>query len=393
MADTDTITSLATSLGFNSNEALLIVVLILVAIVGIMIIVVKMMPVLEIYPYGYPNARVRARMGRLFTEKQFSEIIEANSLNEVKDYLRGIPEYAKYVDKYPLEKALDTQLAESYDLVARISPESIRDSFRVLLSRWDVQNIKSILIAKEAGLTPEETLNLIIPYGENFTSIEKLVDTKKLAEAKNISELITGLEGTKYAKVLEDAIPIYESTGLILPLEASLDKYFLDKLLKATKNPDDENKKTLYSYIGTQVDINNLKIILRAKIEGLKYEDIEPYITSGGYQLKSWKLKDIMESDDIAAISSSLEGSNYAQIVADAMSEYSKTGSVAPIEAALETHLREMAKTISLKVPFGIGPIIGFISRKETEIKNLKVIARAKREMGFPTSEIKEMLV
>jgi V/A-type H+-transporting ATPase subunit C len=37
--------------------------------------------------------------------------------------------------------------------------------------------------------------------------------------------------------------------------------------------------------------------------------------------------------------------------------------------------------------------MIGFLSRKEREIKNLKVIARGKREEGFTSSMIKEMMI
>ena len=51
------------------------------------------------------------------------------------------------------------------------------------------------------------------------------------------------------------------------------------------------------------------------------------------------------------------------------------------------------AKKISLKNQFGIGPMIGFLNKKEREIKNLKIIARGKREEGFSSSMIKEMLI
>ena len=45
------------------------------------------------------------------------------------------------------------------------------------------------------------------------------------------------------------------------------------------------------------------------------------------------------------------------------------------------------------KKPLGVGPIIGYLSQKENEIKNLKIIARAKREANFPNSKIMEMLI
>jgi len=151
------ITSLVTGLGFPSIESFLAAVILVLAIFGAIVVIATIRPVLSMFPYTYPNARVRARIGRIFNEKQFQEIIEAGNIEEVKNYLRGFPDYAKYIDQYPLEKALDTQLAENYDLVARITPENSRDAFKFLLKKWDIKNIKSIIIAKEAGLNQEET--------------------------------------------------------------------------------------------------------------------------------------------------------------------------------------------------------------------------------------------
>jgi V/A-type H+-transporting ATPase subunit C len=37
--------------------------------------------------------------------------------------------------------------------------------------------------------------------------------------------------------------------------------------------------------------------------------------------------------------------------------------------------------------------MIGFLNSKEVEIKNLKIIARGKREATFTSSMIKEMLI
>lgn len=382
----ESITSIITTLGFPSLESFLGVLFLILAVIGAVVVISTVKPVLDIFPYTYPNARVRARMGRLFTEKQLSEVIEAENLDEVKNYLGGVPEYTNYIDKYPLEKALDTQLAETYDLVARIVPDSIKEVFRVLLRKWDIRNIKSIITAKEAALSREETMDLVVPFGELSEILDRLVD------AKNITELITSLEGTDYAPILEDALPAYQKTKMILPLEASLDKYLLDRLLKAVMNPYDENTTILHSYIGTQVDATNIKIILRSKVDGLKFEDIQPYMTLDGYQVREWKLKDLMEAPDVEGVVSGLEGTDYAQTLADALPEYSKTGSIAPLEVALDNYIMKLVKTLSRKKPFGLGPIIGFLNKKEIEVKNLKVIVRGKRE-GFSASKIRELLI
>lgn len=381
------ITSLINGLGFPSVEAFLALLVIVLAIFGAIVYISTIKPVLSMFPYTYPNARVRARMGRIFNEKQFYEIIESGNIEEVKNYLRGYPDYAKYIDQYPLEKALDTLLAENYDLVARITPENSRDAFKFLLKKWDIRNIKSIVIAKAVGLNADDTLDLIVPYGDLTDKLDALI------EADNITEVLGALEGTEYAPILEDAIPIYQETGMLLPLEASLDKYLLENLLRTVATPEDDNTSYLKNYVGDMVDSTNLKIILRAKVDGLKFEDIEPYMISNGYQIREWKLKDLLETEDVAGVVSGLEGSDYAAILSGAMADYNETGSISAFETALDNHVNDTAKKISLKNQFGIGPMIGFLSRKEMEIKNLKIIARGKREEGYSPAQIKEMLI
>jgi V/A-type H+-transporting ATPase subunit C len=383
----DSITTIITTLGFPSVEAFIAALFLVLAVVAVIVVVSTIKPVLNMFPYTYPNARVRARTGRLFTEKEFSEIVEAENIEEIKNYLRGVPDYAKYIDQYPLEKALDSQLAESYDLIARITPDNSKEVFNFLLKKWDIRNIKSIIIAKQANLNLNETLNLIVPFGALTDKLDSLI------EADNVTEVINGLEGTEYPKILEDVISTYNETGLLLPLESALDKYLLENLLRSAATPEDDNTSLLHNYIGTMVDVANIKIILRAKTYNLKYDDIESYMISDGYQIREWKLKELMEAEDVASVISSLEGTSYAPMLSDAMTEYTETRSMSSFEKALDNHVFNTAKTISLKNQFGIGPMIGFLNKKEREIRNLKTIARGKREEGFSPSMIKEMLI
>ena len=105
----DEIATIISSLGL-SNEAFLAIVLLAFVVIGAIIVIVASRPILDIYPYLQPNARVRARKGRLFDEKQISELVDANNVDDVTNYLRGSPDYAEHLDEYPLEKALDVQL-------------------------------------------------------------------------------------------------------------------------------------------------------------------------------------------------------------------------------------------------------------------------------------------
>ena len=382
----DGITTLISSLGLTQDTFLVFCIL-AVLIVGAVIVIITSRPILDIYPYLNPSARVRARKGRLFDEKQISELVETNNVDEVENYLKGIPEYADVLDEYSLDKALDVERANTYALIARLAPEEIKDPFIIMSKKSDIDNIKSLLTAKEVGLTADETSELLIPCGALYDELQNLVS------ADNVSDIVTALDNTEYATSLEDALPLYEDTNMILPLESALDKYYLGKLLRSTDVPADENRQILFSYVGTQVDVANLKLIIRAKEDGLDYDAISPYILEEGYQLREWKLKDLMESPDVTNVVSGLEGTKYADALTDAVSLYNDTGSVSVFEKALDVYASNYSKSLASKKPLGIGPIIGYLSQKENEITNLKIIARAKRESGFPNSKIMEMLI
>ena len=382
----DGIATLISALGLTP-ETFLVFCILAVLIVGAVVVIITSRPILDIYPYLNPSARVRARKGRLFDEKQISEIVETNNVEEVENYLKGVPDYADVLDEYPLDKALDVERANTYDFIARLAPKEVKDPFVIMSKKADIDNIKSLLTAKEVGLNGDETRELLIPCGSLYEHLESLVDSD------NVSDIVTSLDGTEYAAALEDALPQYESTNMILPLESALDKYYLGKLLHSSDVPADENRQIMYAYVGTQVDVANLKLIIRAKQDGLDYDAIAPYILEEGYQLREWKLKDLMESPDVTNVVSGLEGTKYAEALTDAMPVYNETGSVAVFEKALDVYASNYAKSLSSKKPLGVGPIIGYLSQKENEIKNLKIIARAKREANFPNSKIMEMLI
>ena len=382
----DELASLITSIGFT-QESFIVFCILAVIVIGAVVVIITSRPILDIYPYLNPSSRVRARKGRLFDEKQISEIVETNNVEEVENYLKGVPDYADVLDDYPLDKALDIQRADTYDFIARIAPKEVKDPFVVMSKKTDINNIKSLITAKEVGLTADETKELLIPSGSLYDELSSL------SETESVTDIITSLDGTEYAAALEDALPDYEEKKMTLPLESALDKYYLGNLLRSSDVPADENRQIVYSYVGTQVDVDNLKLILRAKEDGLNYDDISRYILTDGYQLREWKLKDLMDSPDVTNVISGLEGTKYSEALTNVVPQYNETGSVAVFERALDVYANEHAKSLASKKPLGVGPIIGYLSQKEAEIKNLKIIARAKREADFPNSKIMEMLI
>jgi len=382
----DELTALIESFGMPP-EAILAIIFVAIVVLGAVVVIIITRPLLEIYPYLLSNAKVRARKGRLFDEKQFSELIEVDDVNEITNYLRGFPDYVEDLEKHSVEKSLDIQLANTYVLLARIVPDDVEKAFVVLSKKPDINNIKSLIIAKEVNLTKDETLDLLVPVGKLYNTCEQLADVP------TVEDVVARLDGTEYGPVLEDYLSEYEEKKMVLPLEFALDKYYLESLMLASSVPADENTTILHSYIGSQIDVTNIKLIIRAKADGLNYEAISNYMIEDGYQIKEWKLKDLMEADNIPTIINGLEGTSYYTVLNEAVTTFNESKSLSVFENALDEYLVDYANDLSLKKPLGIGPIIGYLNEKEKEIKNLKIVVRAKREADFSMSKIQEMLL
>ncbi|WP_421077738.1 V-type ATP synthase subunit C [Methanothermococcus sp. Ax23] len=374
--------------GLPSNIFIILMVLAGIAIF-LVIIIFLIKYLMENAPFAYVNARVRSMESRLLDEHKLNELIESAGMTEFIGLLEDT-EYGPYIsdasnDAMGIEKALNTHLAHVYQTLSEISPSKSRKILKLFEKRFDVQNIKTLLRAKYVGLDAEETFKLIIPLG---TIPENKL--RELCETKAIEEVVNGLEGTEYSKILSNELATYEQTGKLISFELALDKYILENLWKSV-GIEGTNEDIFKEFVGAIIDIENLKVILRGKADGLSSENILNYILNVGYELAPWKLKELAESESIEGVISSLEGTKYGTIISENLEEYDKTKSVYVFEKALDKYLAKIGKNLSLRQPFGVGPVIGLITSKEQEIKNLKIIIKGKIE-GLPSNQIRELL-
>ncbi|AEH07410.1 V-type ATP synthase subunit C [Methanothermococcus okinawensis IH1] len=352
--------------GLPSN--IFIILLVLAGIVIFLVVIIYLIKYLmENAPFAYVNARVRSMESRLLDEHKLNELIESAGITELIGLLEDT-DYAPYItdasnDAMGIEKALNTHMAHVYQTLSEMSPSKSKKILSLFEKKFDVKNIKTLLRAKYVGLNAEETFKLLIPLG---TIPENKL--RELCETKTIEELLNGLEGTEYSKILSNEAANYEQTGKLIPFELALDKYILENLWKSV-GTEGTNEDIFKEFIGAIVDIENLKVILRGKADGLSSEDILNYISNVGYELAPWKLKELAESESIEGIISSLEGTKYGDIISENLEEYEKTKSVYVFEKALDKYVAKVGKKLSLRQPFGVGPIIGLITSKEQEIK------------------------
>ena len=371
------------------SSNMFVALLILTGVLILLVIIVYLIKYLvDNAPYAYVNARVRSMESKLLDDHKLNELIEAGSLVEIAGLLEDT-EYGEYIptnkDIYSIEKSLDMHLANVYKTLAEISPERSKKILELFEKRYDVRNIKTILRAKYVGLDGESTFKMLVPIG---TIPENRL--RELCEAKTVEEVVNGLEGTEFGKVLSEKLSIYEESGNLTPLELALDRYILEGLWRAV-GIEGNNEDIFKEFIGRMIDIENLKVILRCKREGVSSDVILNYLLNVGYELPPWKLKELAEAESIEGVVSSLEGTEYGNIISEHLEEYEKIGSTYAFEKVLDNYLLEVGKKLSLRQPFGVGPIIGFITSKEMEIKKLRAIINGKVE-GLSPRDIRELI-
>ncbi len=211
---------------------------------------------------------------------------------------------------------------------------------------------------------------------------------KRMYESQSIAELVPLLEGTTYEPLIEK-LPSYEQTKLLNGFESELDKIVLTETWKVISSRNDLSM--IHDYFATKIDLMNLKILLRAKRDRLSWDAIENFLLPQG-SLYHHAKTGYGEEEDVRGIINSLETTPFYAALVEVLPEYEKTSSLVPLEKVVDEFLLKTGWDISVKNPFGAGPLMGFLSLKEAEMRNVRAIAIAK-EAQLDQDTIRSLMV
>ena len=121
-----------------------------------------------------------------------------------------------------IEDLLTRHTADTYSEIAKMLPKNMEKVFSFLLQQWDVRNLKTILRGVRSGLSTDEIVAKMVPFGQ--MDEETL---KKMAESSSVEDILPLFEGTRYGQ-LAAMLPAYEQKNTLLPLEFMLDKILLE---------------------------------------------------------------------------------------------------------------------------------------------------------------------
>ncbi len=325
------------------------------------------------YPYMY--ARVSAKKAKLLDERDYNKLVKmepseiARNLEE-GEYKEEIDELGSSYDGVNLvELALSRNLANTFSHLADISPETLEELMTTYLRRYDILSLKRILRAKKTG-REEELTGLLTPVtGFTLQELNEL-SNKSFDYIKDNIEFKDS--ETDYQKYLEGKEELHE-------IESALDQAYFDEMNKlATRIRNPHLKK----FIKEEMKYENLKIALRLKKYDVEPEDIRERLLKNG---KDSLLEEVINCTSL---------DEATEIIEDELDiRFEEDDTLEEIEHQLEINRLENATKTLHREPLDITSIIGYIVAKTIEVRNLRMLIRAK-ETGIQNQEtIKDNLV
>jgi len=345
--------------------------------------------------WGYINARMRGMKSRLLDHRALDTLILQPDLDSVISELEKTPYHddivearGKFTGISCIENALRNNFIKTFRKVLSFAKKEEAEQYiRIFLHRWDVQNIKTILRGKNIHVTNEEILECLVPVGElDEAALTELV---RQQDARAVVDLLATWR-ISWAKPLTSAFPEFVRTGDLGRLECNLDRYYYEDALVAVQGPD-PNKGMIRRILATEIDIVNIKTVLRMIRDHVDPGEAAQFIIEGGIEFDRKKLSRFLSLQTLEDALDAMSVSRYS-FLSSISDEAVKTQKISVIEKELERFLVKQGTRSFSGDPLSVASLIGYFWAKYNEITNIRVISRCKTA-DFPVENLREELV
>jgi len=314
--------------------------------------------------YPYMNARVSAKRSKLLDRGDYEDLLKmqpneiARNLEE-GDYRDDINELgARYDGVELVELALNRNLSRTLAHLREIAPAELERIISVYIRRYDITTIKRLLRWKRSE-DDIEIQDLLMPVGD--------FDRERLEELAE-EDFQDILDSIRFRDSEIDYQSYIEGKDELAEIESALDEAYFDELNILA---DELGSPQFRRFIRKELEHENLTTVLRLKRYGFSEDEIKPLLLSRTTKLaeEAAGTEGLEEALEVVKREEEVEGERLEDV-----------------EQALEVKRLEQAMRIGGTEPLGITAILGFIIAKIVEVKNLRMLIRAK-EAGIQNRE------
>ncbi|HKZ28102.1 MAG TPA: V-type ATPase subunit [Acidimicrobiia bacterium] len=359
--------------------------------------------------FEYGNTRLRARKSKLLRSRDYQDLSRAETLEAFFGALADTPYGPDLTVTLPrfrelriLDEALRLNLTRDFREIRGFYSDPERQGIDLILQRWDLHNLRTILRGQARLAPAEEIRPLLVAAGSlDETDLNELAGQSGVRATLDLIQ-IWGIPSPATARELLEARPAYEKTADPLVLECAVDHAFASHVDEALTTMDSISGHAidpdLESFMRSEIDLINLLTALRLREARLSgegdWELSEPqqqFLPAG--RLTSTTLDRAWHEDDAQRLVADLTSGGLSRHWLEAMDDWTRHGNLVHLSEALD-----LASTTNAVGLFGRGdPLsfavpIAYIRAKETEIRNLRLIGRA-IAAGWDPITIEDQLV
>lgn len=344
---------------------------------------------------SYFNARVRGLKGRLLKGADYEALLKLDDGRRYLESLKSTP-YGPYIEtasgklaRYEdiVAEALRMDLSDTLGHLWKISPPGALPLLKAVVSVWEVYNIKAIVRGIARGIKREEILGTMVPAGEFGRSA-----VKDLLGSRDLNDMVRFLDtwGSPYSRPIKAGLGVFTESGRIMDIELNIDRFIYSHLLSTIIGAGPDARIIRDSTV-LRIDLQNILTLLKIAGEGFTKAGAGDFFIEGGGRLKRkefLRLAQVKKRDEL--IGSLVESVRDADI-RDSLSF------VDPSEAALlgekfDEIVERRLTRLSITEPLSIALPASFIYAKVREVRNLRILSRAK-SFSLPESETRRLLL
>jgi|SRR3989338_3169362 len=210
-------------------------------------------------------------LASLLKKESIEEILKSNKIVNFSLLKDGLKEFNEKKSLAGIENALDKYYYSHLIEFSKVLPKE-GDLFRsFLLKEVDILNNLTLLRLKKAKFSKEAIQPFIIPYGDKAKDLKII----RLAGINSIDELLAALEKTEYKDVIAKGIEEFKKSGSLIMIETEIYKHLLNQsILLLHQHPLSVDVILGYMF-AKDIEVRNLRIIIKGKQLGLNEEFIE----------------------------------------------------------------------------------------------------------------------
>lgn len=342
--------------------------------------------------YGYVNAKLRGRIGKLKSSTIVEQMVKSPTLVEAIQVLRDthhnhlVEVYDKTGDLEQVELALLIEKIDIYKRIATLLDDNEKGFINVLLQELEIENLKNVIRLWYSNVVR----HVDISSRANYIYKEKIVndiDVARIINGQNFIDILESVKDLPYAQIISK----YNLEKLVddglFNLEVSLDHFWYKNMLEMAKKLDKDDREIIEKIYGVDIDLKNILMLFRYGFyHEMDKESVMRILLPYGKIFENFDRKQINEDNKVSYIKD-VVNKYYPSLIKNIEGLLNNAGLTKNTDMSkdivqIESYLADRRRKEFIKIlsgdPFTIGIILAYLSLVKAENNAIRAVLIAK---------------